>query len=85
MLRKENIFKFGQDQYKALNTLKMKLIEEPTLKLFNPTAVTELHTDASKIGCGAVLMQKDNDNEMLQCSIEVTKQHKRNRTTRATN
>ena len=77
MLQKENIFKFGQDQYKALNTLKMKLIEEPTLKLFNPTAVTELHTDASKIGCGAVLMQKDNDNEMLQCSIEVTKQHKR--------
>ncbi|XP_076660477.1 uncharacterized protein LOC143363832 [Halictus rubicundus] len=41
------------------------LSSEPVLRIYSPTAETELHTDASKEGYGAVLLQKDIGEKML--------------------
>lgn len=38
--------------------LKRELTSSPVLHIYNPTADTELHTDASTQGFGAILLQK---------------------------
>lgn len=57
----------GQPQEAAVNNLKQCLSAAPVLKIYNPKAVrTELHTDASQFGFGAVLLQADHsDDERL--------------------
>ncbi|CAL1683818.1 unnamed protein product [Lasius platythorax] len=44
--------------------LKNELIQYPVLRLYDPTALTELHTDASAKGLGAILLQKQKDNNL---------------------
>lgn len=44
-------------------TLRDALVEAPVLAIYNPTRETELHTDASSQGFGAVLLQKQDDNK----------------------
>lgn len=62
LTRKDVKFEFGDDQQDAFVTLKAELCNDPVLKMFNPEAeTTEVHTDASKFGLGAVLMQKDSE------------------------
>lgn len=39
--------------------LKYALSDKPVLKLYKQGAETELHTDASKLGYGAILLQRD--------------------------
>lgn len=41
--------------------LKEKLLSRPLLALYDPSASLEVHTDASKIGIGAILLQKKSD------------------------
>lgn len=50
LLKKDNKFIFGVDEMHAFEIPKKKLIEKPILKIYDPTAVTELHTDACKYG-----------------------------------
>ncbi|GBP13173.1 hypothetical protein EVAR_91282_1 [Eumeta japonica] len=59
LLRKENKFELKEEALSAFQQLKLVLMKDPVLKLFNVNAITEVHTDASKFGYGAVLMQKD--------------------------
>ena len=59
LLRKNVKFEMGQNEIIALEQLRNLLITAPILKLFNPKAVTEIHTDASVYGYGAVLLQQD--------------------------
>jgi len=58
LLRKNVEFYFGEQQLKAFQALKQKLQQAPVLSIYSPYDETELHTDASAHGYGAVLMQK---------------------------
>lgn len=57
LLKKDVPFVMNACALKAFQQLKEELAKEPVLMLFNPEAKTELHTDASKVGFGAALMQ----------------------------
>lgn len=50
LLKKDQKFNFGSTQMNAFEELKRKLCEDPVLRLYNPKAETELHTDASALG-----------------------------------
>ena len=51
----------GQNEIIAFEQLRNSLITAPVLNLFNSKAVTEIHTDASMYGYGAVLLQQDDE------------------------
>ena len=58
LLKKDVKFDYlNEEQLKSFNELKSQLTSEPVLKIFNPNDPIELHTDASGIGIGAVLIQ----------------------------
>lgn len=60
-LTKKNIeWSWHEPQELAMQTLKEILISEPILTIFSPERETQLHTDASKAGLGAVLLQRVN-------------------------
>ncbi|UYV74583.1 hypothetical protein LAZ67_12000199 [Cordylochernes scorpioides] len=54
----------GPDQNQAFQDLKHILTSKPVLKIYQVGARTELHTDASKFGFGAILLQEDVDKKM---------------------
>lgn len=58
-------FTFGADQEQAFEQLKTILTRDPILKLYKVNAETELHTDASKYGLGAILLQRDAGDDQL--------------------
>ncbi|GFW87859.1 transposon Tf2-8 polyprotein [Trichonephila clavipes] len=58
LLRGTNPFEFGHAQKVAFQNLKNALSSEPVLHLFKEGAKLELHTDACKLGLGAVLLQQ---------------------------
>jgi hypothetical protein len=58
LLRKKSHFIFGPEQLQSFETLKNTLVSSPILCIYNPTAETELHCDASSHGFGAILLQK---------------------------
>lgn len=61
LLRKETLFEFDEKCQRSFDQLKQLLTSAPVLSLYDPTRETELHTDASKLGYGAVLLQKQTD------------------------
>lgn len=61
LLRKGVDFNFDPDCLLAFETLKKELTVYPVLHLYNPSAPTELHTDASTQGLGAIFLQKQTD------------------------
>lgn len=65
LLRKEAKFELHDEQIAAFRQLKVALTNAPVLKLYDPKAATEVHTDACKLGYGAVLLQKDRDDGEL--------------------
>lgn len=58
-------FEFGPEQEHAFQCLKTSLSRGPVLKLYRTDAETELHTDASKFGLGAILLQKDSEDGLF--------------------
>ncbi|GFT61271.1 retrovirus-related Pol polyprotein from transposon 17.6 [Trichonephila clavipes] len=64
LLRKDNSFVFEQPQIKAFGKLKEILTSSPVLHIFKPGKKTELHTDASQQGYGAVLLQEADDGRL---------------------
>ena len=61
-LTKKNVpFKFGEAERSSFNKLKELLAKCGTLAYYDPDAPTQVITDASPVGLGAVLVQKQND------------------------
>lgn len=65
LLRKGSEFRITDEVVASFQQLKLVLTRDPVLKLFNVNAATEVHTDASKYGYGAVLLQKDSEDNCL--------------------
>ncbi|GFX93071.1 transposon Tf2-9 polyprotein [Trichonephila clavipes] len=64
LLRKDSLFQFYAEQQTAFQNIKYLLSQEPVLSIFNQNSPTEIHTDASIDGLGAVLLQKSiHDNQ----------------------
>ncbi|GFW94749.1 transposon Tf2-6 polyprotein [Trichonephila clavipes] len=64
LTRKDNPFMFEQPQMEAFEKLKKLLTESPVLSIFQQGRTTELHTDASQQGYGAVLLQEAVDGKL---------------------
>lgn len=62
LLRKDTPWKWTSEEEKAFETLKGYLIERPVLALYDHTAETQLHTDASKMGLAGILLQRSGSN-----------------------
>lgn len=65
MLRKENSFQFNVKERESFKQLKSDLSNNLVLKIFNPKFEIELHTDACKDGLGAILLQKNPEDNKL--------------------
>lgn len=61
LTKKDVKFEWGSEQDQVRQNLIRQLTSEPILAIFDPNLPTELHTDASSIGYGAVLMQTHAD------------------------
>lgn len=61
LTKNDVIFEWNDEFMNACLTLREKLVEAPVLSNYSPHRETELHTDASSHGFGAVLMQKQDD------------------------
>ena len=61
LLRKDAVFKFNKSELESFELLKSKLLQSPILSIYSPTAETELHCDASSIGYGSILLQRQDD------------------------
>ncbi|XP_039312411.1 uncharacterized protein LOC120359338 [Solenopsis invicta] len=58
-------FNFDVAEKQAFDQLKELLGKSPVLEIFNPKLKTELHTDACRDGFGAILLQRNpNDNKL---------------------
>lgn len=58
LLKKDVEWVWGEEQNSAFITLKNRLVNRPILAIFDPNYETELHTDASMVGIGGILLQR---------------------------
>ncbi|CAK1597154.1 unnamed protein product [Parnassius mnemosyne] len=61
LTKKDIEWHWDSQQEQAFRTLKQRLIERPVLGIYDKDAKTQLHTDASKLGLGGVLIQHQRD------------------------
>lgn len=67
MLTKSNTkFVWNIEQEQAFSKIKSILVSRPVLVIYNPLFLTELHTDASQIGIGGILLQRPNKETPLR-------------------
>lgn len=64
MLQKNQPYVFDDKARNAFLQLKATLTQNPVLKMYHPQHETEIHTDASIDGYGAVLMQRSPDDNL---------------------
>jgi hypothetical protein len=55
------VWNWGPEQDNAFLKLKQALVEKPVLAAYRSDAMTEVHTDASSQGLGAIIFQKQAD------------------------
>lgn len=61
LTKKNTPWHWNSKHQKAFNKLKQSLLLSETLAYFNPSAETEVNTDASPVGLGAVIAQRQPD------------------------
>lgn len=63
LLKKNSTFSWEEDQRVAFEALKRALCQPPVLKLFSekPEFGVQVHTDASRLGLGGLLLQEDEE------------------------
>lgn len=64
LTKKDVAFVWNNEEQLAYEQLKTKLVQRPILALYNRDAETEVHCDASKIGLGGILFQKQEDHTL---------------------
>ena len=64
LTRKNADWDWDEQQKNAFQTIKATIANTTALSIFDNKKDTEIQTDASNTGLGAVLLQKDNDGEM---------------------
>lgn len=65
---------WGDAQESAFREIKNILMSRPILAIYNPKFLTELHTDASQIGIGGILMQRPDDRSPLRAVAYFSRQ-----------
>lgn len=65
---------WGHEQAEAFQKIKDILTSRPVLTIYNPNSLTELHTDASKIGIGGILLQRENEKSPLKAVAYFSRQ-----------
>ncbi|GFS95855.1 retrovirus-related Pol polyprotein from transposon 17.6 [Trichonephila clavipes] len=65
LLKRGVKFQWGPEEVEAFNSLKKALTSDPVLMMYDESASTEIHTDASGHGIGAVLVQIQNNVEKV--------------------
>lgn len=63
LLSKKNKFDWGEEQQAAFEQIKLKMTEAPIIACPDYSRPFYLQTDASNVGLGAVLFQREGDNE----------------------
>lgn len=63
--RRQTPFIIGPTEQYAIESLKRALACKPVLQMFHPERETELHTDASQYGYGAMLLQRNPEDMKL--------------------
>ncbi len=63
----QHLFRFGQEDKAAFETLKHYLNRAKTLVFYNPGQPTRVIADASPVGLGAVLVQKQAEDRRIIC------------------
>ncbi|GFY13598.1 transposon Tf2-6 polyprotein [Trichonephila clavipes] len=83
LLKRGVEFHWGPEEVEAFNSLKKALTSDPVLGMYDERASTEIHTDASGYGIGAVLVQIQNNVEKViaYASRTLTKAEKNYSTT----
>jgi hypothetical protein len=61
LLHKDAKFRWGPEQEKSFNQLKQSLVDASNLSYFDLNAETQVIADASPVGLGVVLVQKQNN------------------------
>lgn len=64
LLRRNSQFDFDEKCLDAFLELKSRLVQSPVLAIYSPGRETELHCDASSIGFGSVLLQRQDDKKL---------------------
>lgn len=64
LTKKNQDWCWGKDQIDAVQTLKESLTSDPVLVIYDPGKESEIHTDASKLGLGGVLLQRQSRGEL---------------------
>lgn len=65
LTRKDVPWQWGVEEHEAFGRIKSCLIERPILAIFDPNLPSEVHTDASSLGVGAILMQGTGPNKRV--------------------
>jgi ribonuclease HI len=58
LLRKDTPFVWNDEQEDSFQEIKAAMANEPVRRIFDPQLECKLHTDASTVGIGAILMQE---------------------------